>query len=94
MKPSIGALLRSGAAIAFLAGATQASFAAPLVNLAGLQYVTYGDAQTYSLPFAIIDQCGGTAAGCQFSVDSTPGAIKDLVVVATGVNGGPAWSQR
>ncbi len=92
MKPSVGALLRSGAAIAFLAGTTQAAFAAPLVNLAGLQYVTYGDAQTYSLPFAIIDQCGGTAAGCQFSVDSTPGAIKDLVVVATGVNGGPAVS--
>ena len=63
--------------------------AAPLVNLNGLGYVQYGDGQSYSLPFAIIDQCGGTASGCQYSVDSTPGAIKNLVVLATGADGAP-----
>lgn len=89
MKVSFKALMRTGLAAACVAGATQAAFAAPLVNLSGVQYVTYGDAQTYSLPFAIIDKCGGSAPGCQFSVSSTPGAIQDLVVVATGTNGGP-----
>ena len=87
MKISFKALLRTGLAAASVVSATQAALAAPLVNLAGLQYVTYGDAQTYSLPFAIIDRCGGSAAGCQFSVASTPGAIQDLVVVATGATG-------
>ena len=89
MKNSFNALLRTGLAAAWVVSASQGALAAPLVNLAGLQYVTLGDAQTYSLPFAIIDKCGGSAAGCQFSVDSTPGAIKDLVVVATGASGAP-----
>ena len=89
MKISFKALLRTGLAAAWVVSATQTALAAPLVNLAGLQYVTYGDAQTYSLPFAIIDQCGGSASGCQFSVASTPGSIKDLVVVATGAGGAP-----
>lgn len=39
------------------------------------------------MPFNIIDHCGGSASGCQYSVDSTPGAIKDLIVVAMGVSG-------
>ncbi len=86
----VKALLRSGVAVACVVGAAQSALAAPLVNLAGVQYVTYGDAQVYSLPFAIIDKCGGTAAGCQYNVASTPGAIKDLVVVATGTSSNPA----
>ncbi len=86
MKILFKALLRTGLTAACVAGATHTALAAPLVNLAGVQYVTYGDAQVYSLPFAIIDKCGGTAAGCQYSISSTPGAIQDLVVVATGTS--------
>lgn len=74
--------------VAMLAmGATGGAMALPMVNLNNLEYVQYGDGQSYSMPFNIIDQCGGKAAGCQYSVDSTPGAIKDLVVVATGASG-------
>ena len=89
MKISVKALVRSGVAVACLAGAAQMAVAAPQVNLGGVDFVTYGDAQVYSLPFAIIDKCGGSAPGCQYSVASTAGAIKDLVVVATGVTGVP-----
>jgi hypothetical protein len=81
MKVSL--LTTLGVAVACSAGT---AWAAPLVNLNASQYVLYGDAQTFSLPVAIIDQCGGTAAGCQYSVASTPGAIKDLVVLATGTS--------
>lgn len=66
-----------------------AAMAAPVIDLNGLEYVQYGDGQSYSMPFNIIDKCGGKAAGCQYSVDSTPGAIQNLIVVATGANGGP-----
>lgn len=48
----------------------------------------YGDAQSYSLPIACI-QVGQAYNGCDFNVTSTPGAIKDLVVLATGANGMP-----
>ncbi|WP_367847683.1 PEP-CTERM sorting domain-containing protein [Rhodoferax sp. WC2427] len=76
-------------AAACWAGASGVAFAVPTIDLNSLQYVQYGDAQTYSMPFSIIDQCGGSASGCQYSVDSTAGAIKDLIVVATGSSGGP-----
>ena len=48
-----------------------------LIDLSGEGFVQYGDAQSYSLPISQID------------VDSTPGAIKDLIVVATGSDGVP-----
>lgn len=65
--------------------------AAPMVNLAGVQYVQYGDGQSYSLPYAIVDKCGGSAPGCQFNVQSSPGQISNLVVLATGPGG---WTAR
>ncbi|OUS04784.1 hypothetical protein A9Q90_07225 [Gammaproteobacteria bacterium 54_18_T64] len=53
-------------------------------------YVTYGDANSYSLPilqaFVAVENPG---PGNPYYVQSTPGAIKDLIVVATGSNGGP-----
>lgn len=65
---------------------------APVANaafdLTGIGYVQYGDAQSYSLPIACI-QVGQAYNGCDFNVDSTPGQIKDLVVLATGSNGMP-----
>jgi hypothetical protein len=48
--------------------------------------VQYGDGLSYSMPIAQI-QDGCTGPGCDFYVASTPGAIKDLIVVATGSEG-------
>lgn len=62
--------------IASIAAST--AYAAPAINLNGLGYVQYGDGLSYSLPIAGIDFA------------STPGAIQDYVVLATGTNGGPA----
>ena len=75
-----------------LALAAAGATAGPIVNLNGVQYVQYGDGQSYSLPNAINTQCGGTSSGCQYNVKSTPGDIKDLVVLATGTSNGPAVS--
>jgi len=57
-----------------------------LIDLSNVGYVQYGDGQSYSLPIAQI-QDGCTSPGCPFYVPSTPGHIKDLVVVATGASG-------
>ena len=59
---------------------------AGLIDLSGVGYVQYGDAQSYSLPIAQI-QDGCTGPGCDFHVASTPGHIQDLIVVATGSSG-------
>jgi len=65
-------------------------------TLPAAYYTTYGDSQVYSLgTLAYIycrEQTGGTcgnATGTPYNVDSSAGTIQDLVVVATGVNGGP-----
>jgi hypothetical protein len=50
---------------------------AGLIDLTGQGYVTYGDFNSYSLPIAGIN------------VQSSPGQISDLVVVATGSSGNP-----
>jgi hypothetical protein len=50
---------------------------ATLVNLNGQGYVTYGDFNSYSLPIAGLN------------VQSAPGQIQDLIVVATGTNNNP-----
>lgn len=60
-------------------------------------YVTYGDGNSYSLPVLGIlydvTQGGGFTNSIQpgnpYYVNSTPGAIKDLIVVGTGASGGP-----
>lgn len=70
----------------FAAGFAPAANAA--FDLTGIGYVQYGDAQSYSLPIACV-QVGEAYSGCRFNVDSTPGQIKDLVVLATGASGGP-----
>ncbi|MGM9514241.1 hypothetical protein ACS5PK_08315 [Roseateles sp. DB2] len=78
----------SSAALACLALCPSA-WAGPAMNLSSVQYVQYGDGQSYSLPFAVIDQCGGTKAGCQYYLPSAPGQIDNLVVLATGTENGP-----
>lgn len=70
-----------------LLGMTQVAGAAPMINLAGVQYVQYGDGQSYSLPYAALGLCSGNP--CQFDVQSSPGQISGLVVIATGSENGP-----
>lgn len=60
--------------------------ASAAIDLNGISYVQYGDAQSYSLPIACM-QVGQAYSKCDYNVDSTPGAIKDLVVVYTGSSG-------
>ena len=56
-------------------------------------YVQYGDGLSYSLPLLAYnyDQLygGGVGPGNPYYVASTPGAIQDLVVIATGASGSP-----
>ncbi len=62
-------------------------------SLAGLPYVTYGDANSYSLPVSAAIYAalygGGTGPGNPYYVPSGPGQIKDFIVIATGANGNP-----
>lgn len=74
------------AAAPLVAGFAPAANAA--LDLTGIGYVQYGDAQSYSLPIACV-QVGQAFSGCDYNIPSTPGQIKDLVVLATGAAGGP-----
>jgi hypothetical protein len=80
--------LRLSAMLLALTAVCGTAIANPIVNLNGQNYVQYGDGQSYSLPTLINTACGGVTSGCQYNVASTPGAIKDLIVVATGSEGG------
>ena len=82
--------LQLSALLLSLSAVCGTAFANPIVNLNGQNYVQYGDAQSYSLPTLIQTACGGSTTGCQYNVASTPGAIKDLIVVATGTESGTA----
>lgn len=66
-----------------LAGTAQAA-----LDLSGAGFVVYGDAQSYALQVEGVI-AGDTGPGSIYYVNSTPGAIKDLIVVATGASGGP-----
>lgn len=75
---------------ALLLGAPLAASAAPLV-LSGANYVTYGNGNVYSMPInaALYDAIngGGTGPGNPYYVNSTPGNIKDQLVIYTGASG-------
>lgn len=74
---------------ALLAGASVSASAAT-IDLTGLGYVQYGDAQSYSLPIANYQVTGQEVCqNCTYSIDSTPGAIQDLTVLGTGSDGQP-----
>jgi len=64
---------------------------AALLDLAGVGYVTYGNTNVYSMPIAAFEYAqingGGTGPGNPYYIASTPGAIKDLVVIYTGASG-------
>lgn len=55
-------------------------------DLTGENFVTYGDANSYSLPILGL-QSGCSTPGCEFYVNSTPGQIKGLTVLGTGSSG-------
>jgi hypothetical protein len=74
-----------------LAGALCSAKAHAVLNLVGENYGTYGDANSYSLPSSAFKYDflygGGTGPGNPFFVDSSPGSIKDTIVIATGSSG-------
>ncbi len=83
MKSNNFKLLSILAAFAFgLASSAQAAFV--LDN----NFVTYGDGNSYALQVSGVI-AGDTGPGSAFYVNSTPGAIQDLIVVATGASGMP-----
>jgi hypothetical protein len=64
-----------------------------VLTLPATGYLTYGNTNSYSLPILAIQYDlmfgGGTGPGNPYYVNSTPGAIKDLVVIYTGASGVP-----
>lgn len=58
------------------------------INLTGLGYIQHGDALVYSMPVANYQFGFNTNTG-PYAISSTPGAIKDLTVIATGASGKP-----
>jgi hypothetical protein len=77
----------SGSIVAML-GLIGAQEAAATIDLNGLGYVQYGDAQSYSLPIGCV-QVGQNYTQCDYNIQSSPGQIADDIVVATGTNNGP-----
>lgn len=77
---------------AFLAATALASgaSAAPVypVPQEGVTSLTFGDFTVYSLAYLNYRATGSATSG-PFEVQSTPGQIQDLIVVATGANGNP-----
>lgn len=74
--------------LATACAASAALFSAPSMafDLTGKGFIQYGDAQSYSLPVLAL-QAGCTNPGCEFYVNSSPGAIKGLTVLGTGASG-------
>ena len=75
-------------AVSAIVGAGLAGPAQAALDLTGASYVTYDDANSYALQVNGVI-AGSTGPGSPFYVSSSIGAIKDLIVVATGASGGP-----
>ena len=73
-------------AVSAIVGAGMAGPAHAVLDLTGASYVTYGDANSYALQVNGVI-AGSTGPGSPFYVNSSPGAIQDLIVVATGAGG-------
>lgn len=78
--------------IACLVGSMAGALAIPAqaadVDLTGLGFVQYGDAQSYSMPIANYQYGFNTNTG-PFAIDSSPGQISALTVLGTGTEGVP-----
>ena len=73
-------------AVSAIVGAGLAGPAQAALDLSGASFVTYGDANSYALQVEGV-RAGSTGPGSLYYVNSTPGAIQDLIVVATGAGG-------
>lgn len=77
-------------ALAIMVALPVAVTAGPL-DLTGEDWITYGNANSYSLPIGAIDydavNGGGTGPGNPFYIPSGPGQIQDQVVIYTGASG-------
>lgn len=83
MKISTGKFRQLAIAAALSSGFVGVAHSAA-IDLSGLTYVNYGDANSYALQVSQV--ITGNPA---LNVDSTPGQIKDLIVIATGASGNP-----
>lgn len=81
-------LSRIAAAMAVAGAFALPSAHAATIDLTGVNYVTYGDANSYSLPIANY-QFGFNTSNGPFTVPSTPGQISSLTVLGTGSSGNP-----
>ena len=87
MKISTGKFRQLAIAAALSSGLVGVAHSAA-IDLSGLTYVNYGDANSYALQVSCT--VGGvTGPNCPYYVDSTAGQIKDLIVIATGASGVP-----
>ena len=83
--------LAGSLALAMAVAAPASAFAG--LDLTGVGYYTYGNTNSYSLPLTALaySQLTGGAVGPgpgnPFYINSTPGAIKDTIVIYTGSNG-------
>lgn len=80
-------LIAAACAFGILGGQSLNANAAT-IDLTGLGYVQYGDAQSYSLPIANY-QVNCTTGSCPYDVKSGPGQIDALTVLGTGSSGVP-----
>lgn len=71
-----------------MAGTLLVPAQAATVDLTGLGYVQYGDAQSYSMPIANYQFGFNTNTG-PYAIDSTPGQISALTVLGTRSEGVP-----
>lgn len=61
---------------------------AATIDLTGVGYVTYGDANSYSLAIANYYTCGAEKGpNCKYTVDGSPGKIDQFVKIVEGANG-------
>lgn len=77
--------IRSLSALMFAFGMMGATAQAATVDLTGIGYVQYGDALSYSMPLAQYQTNGNATPnpGDKFYIDSSPGKLKDFIVVAS-----------
>ncbi|MBI1395669.1 MAG: hypothetical protein GC151_06780 [Betaproteobacteria bacterium] len=61
------------------------------INLTGIGYTTFGDANSYSMPFANFQATGDSTPqpGDPYYIASSPGQISMLAVIGTGASGQP-----
>lgn len=89
---NINSISRGLLALTALTGAMCAGNAsAAVLDLTGQGYYTYGNTNSYSLPIIAyqydLANGGGTGPGSPYYVASSPGQIKDFVVIYTGAAG-------